>query len=243
MRSDRIEASTAPNTPAYTTEEAIEPLWSRHTMTSRATALACSWRSRPAAPAPRSAAAAGSGAGWRGWCGPSRCRPGAGPAGAARPVQRAGDRRTGPLRQPPLQVTGHRGTTARADSRACSGRTRLSDSRVPTRCTSGSTAVQHLGLEQQPGQAEPLDRVLLHHLHHADREERPDVAEPAGDLRGRCASPACRGPAGRARPLVGAGVVQSAERGVDPRVISAQLPSPVPSALPRASRQRRIRSS
>ena len=31
-------------------------------------------------------------------------------------------------------------TTARADSLACSGSTRLSDSSVPTRCTSGSTA-------------------------------------------------------------------------------------------------------
>jgi hypothetical protein len=38
VRKDRIEASTAPNTPPYTTDEAIEPLWSRHTMTSRATA-------------------------------------------------------------------------------------------------------------------------------------------------------------------------------------------------------------
>ena len=38
VRSERIDASTAPNTPAYTTEEAIEPLWSRHKMTSRATA-------------------------------------------------------------------------------------------------------------------------------------------------------------------------------------------------------------
>ena len=28
VRSDRIEASTAPNTDAYTTEEAIEPDWS-----------------------------------------------------------------------------------------------------------------------------------------------------------------------------------------------------------------------
>ena len=38
VRSDRIEASTAPKTPAYTTEDAIEPLWSRQRMTSRATA-------------------------------------------------------------------------------------------------------------------------------------------------------------------------------------------------------------
>ena len=38
VRRDRIEASTAPNTPAYTTDAAIEPLWSRHRMTSRATA-------------------------------------------------------------------------------------------------------------------------------------------------------------------------------------------------------------
>ncbi len=38
VRSERIEASTAPSTPAYTTEEAIDPLWSRHKMTSRATA-------------------------------------------------------------------------------------------------------------------------------------------------------------------------------------------------------------
>ena len=38
VRSDRIDASTAPNTPAYTTEDAIEPLWSRQRMTSRATA-------------------------------------------------------------------------------------------------------------------------------------------------------------------------------------------------------------
>ncbi len=41
--------------------------------------------------------------------------------------------------------------------------------------------VQHLRLEQQPGQAEPLDGVFLHDLNHADREERADVAEPAGD--------------------------------------------------------------
>src|ERR1700747_989945 len=34
VRSDRIEANTAPNTPAYTTEDAIEPLWSRQTTVS-----------------------------------------------------------------------------------------------------------------------------------------------------------------------------------------------------------------
>ena len=41
VRSDRTEASTAPNTPAYTTDDAIEPLWSRHSTISRLT-----WGSR-----------------------------------------------------------------------------------------------------------------------------------------------------------------------------------------------------
>ncbi len=36
--SDRIDASTAPNTLAYTTEAAIDPLWSMQSTTSRWTA-------------------------------------------------------------------------------------------------------------------------------------------------------------------------------------------------------------
>ena len=43
VRSARIEASTAPNTDAYTTEGAIDPDWSMASTTSRATA----WRWRP----------------------------------------------------------------------------------------------------------------------------------------------------------------------------------------------------
>ena len=78
---------------------------------------------------------------------------------------------------------------------------------------------EHLGLEQQPGQAEPLDRVLLHHLDDADREERADIAEPARDPGGRRAQASLALGDGL-EPGAFIGVVQGAERGVDPRVVA-----------------------
>ena len=60
----------------------------------------------------------------------------------------------------------------------------------------GLDRVEHLRLQQQPLQAEPLDRVGLHDLHHRRREVPPDVAEPAGHPRRRRAEIAAA-PAGR----------------------------------------------
>ncbi len=54
----------------------------------------------------------------------------------------------------------------------------------------GRDVVQHLGLQQQPVQAEPVDRVLLHDAHDARREVAAQLAEPAGDVRRAAAQPA-----------------------------------------------------
>ena len=75
----------------------------------------------------------------------------------------------------------------------------------------GLHRVQQLGLEQHRGQVEPLDRVPLHHLHHAGREVGADVAQPAGHPRRRRAEPAALpragspsvSPARRAQPAPG----------------------------------------
>ena len=76
-------------------------------------------------------------------------------------------------------------TTSRAVARVVSGITWLRLTRVATRCTSGWTESQQLGLEQHRGQVEPLDGVPLHHLDDAGREVGPDVAQPAGHPRRR----------------------------------------------------------
>ncbi len=123
-------------------------------------------------------------------------------------------------------------TTARADSRACSGITRLSDSRVPTRCTSGSTASSISGSSSSRVRPEPLDRVLLHDLHHADREERADVAEPAGHARGR-ARPGLTGAGARAPSARRSrSASYRAPSAASIRASSPSSDTPVPSARP-----------
>ena len=81
-------------------------------------------------------------------------------------------------------------TTARADclavARASPGSARAG---VPTRCTSGSTASQHLRFEQQPGQAQPLDRVLLHDLDHCWTGKHVRMSPSQRATRGRRAEP------------------------------------------------------
>ena len=49
--------------------------------------------------------------------------------------------------------------------------------------------LQHLRLQQQRGEAQPLDRVALHDLDDGAGEVRPDVAEPAGHVRRGAAEP------------------------------------------------------
>ena len=49
--------------------------------------------------------------------------------------------------------------------------------------------LQHLRLQQQRGQSEPVDGVALHDLDDGGREVRPDVAEPARDGRRRRPEP------------------------------------------------------
>jgi hypothetical protein len=49
--------------------------------------------------------------------------------------------------------------------------------------------LEQLGLEQETVEVEPVDRVLLHDAHDRGREVLADVAEPAGDARGRRVEP------------------------------------------------------
>ena len=75
----------------------------------------------------------------------------------------------------------------------------------------GRDVVQHLGLEQQPVQPEPVDRVLLHDPHDAGREVRAQLPQPARDPRRRGAEPAA---------LL---AVDGVERPVHPPVLAAEL--------------------
>ena len=84
----------------------------------------------------------------------------------------------------------------------------------------GFDGAQHLWLQQQLAQVEPVDGVALQHLHHRRRKVAADVAEPTGDRRRR--RPETTGPAAAttfARP----GVVDRGQRRVDPRVVAVEL--------------------
>ncbi len=96
----------------------------------------------------------------------------------------------------------------------------------------GRDVLEHLGLEQQPVQAEPVDRVLLHDLHDPGREVRADLAQPARDRRRR---PAQAAAAARRRP-------RPAHRRSRGRRRSRRTPVPSASSPPSTSRQRRSRS-
>ena len=181
-------------------------------------------------------------AGSRRWSGSSRCRAAAGrrvrAARLSAPVTAARVR----LRDPPLDLRDHPARPpARAVALVVSGMTRFRLSRVPTRCTSGSTAAEHLRLEQQLAQVQPVDRVALHDLHDRGREVGPDVAEPARDAsaRTRRARPtAVRPPAGRS----GVAVVERGQRRVDRLVAAGQARArrgPPAEPQPSSSRQRR----
>ena len=183
----QISPSTAPNSDAYTTDSAIEPDWSIASTMSR-------WmlwfrRAYPAnrtgrsLPARREVLEVG----------PDRSVPvdvrvprSSGPAS---PVERAGHGRPGALGRRASSSATTRPTTSRAVLFVSSGITSLSASNVLTRCTSGSTAPQQLRLRQHPRDAEPLDRVPLHHLDDGAREVLPDVTQPPRHPRRRRTQP------------------------------------------------------
>ena len=77
--------------------------------------------------------------------------------------------------------------------------------------------VEHLGLEQQPGQAEPLDRILLHHRTTLTGKN----VRMSPTKRATCGADAPRR-AILAEPRTLVGVVQGAEGRVDPRIIAGQ---------------------
>ena len=85
-------------------------------------------------------------------------------------------------------------TTARAVSLVVSGIALLSESRVPDQMHVRLHGLQHLRLQQQRGQAEPVDGVALHDLDDGGGEVRTDVAEPARHV-GRGAAEPRRTPA------------------------------------------------
>ena len=68
--------------------------------------------------------------------------------------------------------------------------------------------LQHHGLEVQP-----LEGIALDHLHHGGRKELADVAEPAGDARGRAAEAALPGFA-----LALGLVIEGAERAIHAQI-------------------------
>ena len=166
VRSDRIDASTAPNTPR-----------TRPTRPSSRTGRSQSTTSRcDAAGAPRVADQ------------PLRDDRAVAPAGSACRLARIvrsqsmSRCRGRSIRRGPVERAGHRGPGRARPSARSSSSTTLRDhlaARSPWSSPAspvereqradqvdvGLDRVQHLRLQQQPGQVEPLDRVALHDLH------------------------------------------------------------------------------
>ena len=111
----------------------------------------------------------------------------------AGPVERAGDRGPGPLGEPRLQLGDDPADHLPGGLLGLLRHHPVQRQQRADQVHVGLDRLQHLRLQQQPGQVEPLDRVGLHHLHHRAREVLPDVAEPAGHPR--------RGRAQPGRPL------------------------------------------
>ncbi len=205
VRSDRHRrqrrAHARPRTPP---DSAIEPDWSMAMTSSR-------WMAGASRPKPTRcsgtsvrALRAASGAGWPGW---SRCQsmsPGAGPAGAQMAAQRAAHGLAGAAgpagpRSRPTTVA----TTWRAVARASSGRYAWQGQEHPDEVDVGFERREHLRLEQEPGEVEPLDGVALHDLHHRASGSsggcRPASAPPAASC-GRARLPASAAGADRGAP-------------------------------------------
>ena len=131
------------------------------------------------------------------------------------------DRGPGPLGDPPLQVVDDLARPPAGRSAwSWLGHHPVQREQRADQVHVGLDRLQHLRLQQQPGQVEPLDRVGLHHLDDGGREVLPDVAEPAGHV---------GAPTRRARPARAAGprpagrrVVERGQRGVDPGVVAGQ---------------------
>ena len=140
-------------------------------------------------------------------------------------------------------------TTARADSRACSGSTWLSDSRVPTRCTSGWTALSISG--SSSSRVRPSRSIASFCMTWTTLTGKNVRISPS--QRATCGadapSPACRFPGGSGPLPASEPESYKAPSAASIRASSPVRETPVPtpeapeSAAPSASRQRRIRSS
>jgi hypothetical protein len=140
-----------------------------------------------------------------------------GTAAARRPVECAGDGRAGAVRDPPLDLRDDPG-----DDLAGGRLGRLRHEVVEAEQRADQVHIrldrlEHLRLEQQLPEVEPVDRVPLHDLHDGGREIGADIAQPARHPRGG------RGESGRlpARGVAtgslpaGAFVIERGQRRVD----------------------------
>ncbi len=146
------------------------------------------------------------------------------PTAPGRAVQGTGERRPRAGGQPALQVLDD---LAYDGARRLLGRLRhglAEREQGADQMDVGFDRLQHLRLQQQGGEPEPVHRVALHDLDDGGRKVRTDVAEPAGHARGGCPEPRgtiCSAPAAR----FPAAAVQRGQRSVHRGVACGELVS------------------
>jgi hypothetical protein len=153
VRSDRIDASTAPNTEANTTEDAIDPDWSLATSVADEPLRDDGLVRRLVAGQVRRDRAV-----------PVDV-PRLGPAAAGGAVQRPGHRGPGPVRDPALDLGDHSRHHGPGGGLGRLGHEVVEAEQRPHQVHVRLDRLQHLLFQQEPPQAEPVDRVTLHDLH------------------------------------------------------------------------------
>ena len=180
-------------------------------------------RGRPGARAPRCGTRAGSGRGCGRWSASQSMSTvlGAGCGPPGRPPQPTAERvRSG---DPLLDLGDHLGDHGASGLSGRLRHHRVQPDQGRHQVHVGLHGAEQLRLEQQCGQVQPLDRIPLHHLHHAGREVGADVAQPTGHLGRGGAEPGCSLTGARARWPTGLLLVQRGQGGIHLGLLVAEL--------------------